>query len=107
MRCDEFQHGTVKLGIGANNAAGFKVAVTPFQIGHDATGFLHQQDARGHVPGFKADLPKAVKAARCYISEVECRRAGSPDAGRILQKTLEHGKVSINIALVLERDARS
>src|SRR3569623_1591439 len=103
VRCNGLQQRRVYFGVAGQYVAGFVVVIVAAEIADHAARFLEQQDAGRHVPRLQADLPEAVEPAGGDVGEVERRRSGPADAGRLRQQRLEHAEKGDDVRLVFER----
>ena len=84
------------LGISTDDAAGLEVMGFAAQIGHQAAGFLYEQDSGGDVPGRKAELPETIQTSRGDIGEVERGGARAAHARNPAHHGAKHPQVLIH-----------
>src|SRR5690606_2075022 len=75
------------------------------EIGDEAAGLPHQNDARGDVPELKVLLPETVITAGRDPGEIERGRAEAANSGHFRRDGAEDLLEAIQIAMPLERRA--
>jgi hypothetical protein len=97
----------VDLRIRREQAAGLQRVFAAVQLGHDAAGFLDEQDSRGHVPGLQVQLPEGIEPAARDVGEVERGGAGAAHSRGLLDDRAELRQVGVEARAGADRHARA
>ncbi len=69
-------------GVGGQGFAAVEVKRRAVEAGDGASGFLHQENSGGGIPGIQVELPVAVIAARGDVGKVQRGGTSATDAVR-------------------------
>src|SRR5207249_1260738 len=104
-RPDDSKHLSEDFRVAADDAARIEVAGVAAKIPDQAAGFLHQQRARRHVPGRKADFPESVEPSRGNVGDVQGRGARAALPGGAKRELPEHGEIFVEALEIAKGEA--
>src|SRR6185436_1053924 len=93
--------------VGGDQIASTRTVRTARQICHDAAGLLDDQRTGRHVPRMKRLLPESVEPAGCHVTQVDRRRAETPDGARYFEELSEETNERFDIVLHAVGKARA
>ncbi len=84
-----------------------KEVVATVEVADQATGFLHQQGARSHVPLRQAHFPERIETTGGDIGQVQRGGTGAADARGLADQAAEHAQVVVQVVDVIGTEGKA